>query len=149
MVTAPRRRAFALVDVIVATIMLGSALAVIVGLTGRALSSQTAGQALSTAAHLADEQLQLVLMRGPDDYGRRFPVQGQCEPPFQDFRYALSFTGGGSISEPYSVTATITWSSTGTPQSVSVSTLMATRSGNPDGENDPIRTPAATVNRNQ
>jgi type II secretory pathway pseudopilin PulG len=145
---ARRIRAFALIDVIVATIILGSALAVIVGLTARALSSQTAGQELTTAAHLADEQLQLILLRGPDDYARRFTTQGVCEAPFQDYRYTLTFTGGGTISEPYSVAATISWNSTGIPRSVTINTLIASRSGNPDGDTEPLRTPPTTVNRN-
>jgi hypothetical protein len=147
-----RSRSFALADCIVATVILGSGLAVMVGLTGRALSSQTLGQELATAAALADEQLNLVLMRGPDDYARRFPVQGACDPPFSDYRFALSFTGGGSTGDPYSVRATISWTSTGLgsagiPRSVSVDTRVATRSGNPDGDQDPERRPAESINR--
>ena len=85
------RPCFALIDCIVATVLLGIALAVMIGLASNALSSQTTGEKLATAATLADEQLQLVLARGPDDYTHRFPVQGQCDAPFNDYSYKLVF----------------------------------------------------------
>src|SRR5438132_42028 len=43
MVKAPARRAFALVDCIVATVLLGVSLTVIIGLAGNALASQSTG----------------------------------------------------------------------------------------------------------
>ena len=51
---------------------------------GRALSSQAVGERLSTAATLADEQLHLVLARGPDDYAR----------------HAKNIAEGGYLQEP-------------------------------------------------
>lgn len=143
----PSRRGFALADVIVGTVILGAALAVIIGLAGRAVTSQAQGQELSDAAHLADEQLQMVLARGPDDYLRRFPVQGTCEAPFERYRYVLAFSGGTSIGDPYKVSATIAWKGAGGDKSLTVDTLMAGRTGNPDGESDPIRTPPAAIDR--
>lgn len=149
-----KTRSFALADCIVATVILGSGLAVIIGLSGRALQSQTLGQEIATAAALADEQLHLVLARGPDDYAKRFPIEGACEPPFDDYRYTLSFSGGGGIGEPYDVKATISWTSTGvgsagTPRSISVDTRLATRSGNPDGDTEPVRQPEQPILRTQ
>lgn len=145
-----RRTGFALADVIVATVILGAALAVLIGLAGRAVSSQALGQELSNAAHLADEQLQLVLARGPDDYVRRFPVQGTCEAPFESYKYALTFAGGTSVGDPYKVSATITWNSGGgggAGRALTIDTLMAPRTGNPGGEVDPLRTPPTTIDR--
>ena len=78
------RRAFALVDVIVATIILGISLSVMMSLAGRAVSAQHRGDELATAAHLADEQLQMVLARGPDDYAKRYGEQGADELTFLD-----------------------------------------------------------------
>jgi len=154
LVRSRRPRSFALADCIVATVILGSGLAVMIGLSGRALQSQTLGQEIATAATLADEQLQLVLMRGPDDYSKRFAVEGACDPPFSDYRFKLAFTGGGGIGEPYAVTATISWTATGlgaagTPRSISVDTRFATRSGNPDGDTEPVRQPEQTIQRTQ
>lgn len=153
MVSRRADKAFALVDVIVATIIVGVSLAVIVGLIGRALSSQKRGEELSIAAGLADESLQMVLARGPDDYARRFPVQGPCEPPFQDYGYKLAFTGGGSVGAPYTVTCTISWGGIGRGataaggQSIVIQTLMASRNGGPDGLADPERRPDESVDR--
>lgn len=147
-----RPRAFALVDVIVGAIIVGVSLAVIISLTGRALSSQKRGEELTVAAGLADETLQLVLARGPDDYAKRFPIEGPCEAPYADYRFKLVFAGG-STTVPYHVTATISWGAAagGAPQSIVVETLMASRDGGLDsagGQPDPIRTPDTPVVRN-
>ena len=141
------RPCFALIDCIVATVLLGIALAVMIGLASNALSSQTTGEKLATAATLADEQLQLVLARGPDDYTHRFPVQGQCDAPFNDYSYKLVFAGGGAVGEPYTVGCTISWSMSGQPKSMTIDTLMAPRIGAEDVEPDPIRSPQTAITR--
>jgi hypothetical protein len=145
-------RGFALIDVIVGTIILGISLAAIMGLTGHALSAQSTGQDLQTAAMLADEQLALVLARGPDDYKRRFGTSGPCDAPFSSFRYELTFSGGAG-SEPYTVTATISWSPGGgrlvrssSERSLSIQTMIAIREGD---EPDPDRKPPDIPSRLQ
>ncbi len=138
---------FALVDCIVATIMLGVSLSVIIGLAGRAVSSQAEGDRLTTAAMLADEQLHLVLARGPDDYQQRFGVQGQCDEPFTDYKYVLAFSGGQSVGDPYAVTCTISWSAGGKESSVAVDTLIAPRTGSQDTQPDPTRSPKEAITR--
>jgi len=140
-----RARAFALVDVMVGGILIGVSLAVVIGLTGRAISAQKRGEELSTAAALADEQLQLVLARGPDEYAKRFPLEGSCDTPFQDYRFKLAFTGG-TASKPYDVSCTISWTFSLSPQSIAIETLMATRDGG-EGEPDPIRQPDSSIIR--
>lgn len=136
---------FALVDAIVAAVLLGAALAVTIGLSGQALSSQARGRDLRTAAMLADEQLSLVLARGPDEYARRFPVEGACDAPFERFRYRLDFVSGSSA-DAYLVRATISWSSGLTPGSLTVETLVAPRRGD---DPDPDRLPDAPPERLQ
>lgn len=153
----------------VGAILVGISLAVVIGLSGRALTSQKQGEELATAANLADGMLHLVLARGPDEYAKRFPVEGPCEPPFADYRYRLDFSAytfdpaggsasgagtGGGAGTPYRVRVTINWSGrAGTsPQSLVVETLMATRNGGDDpvgGEPDPQRTPQQAVSRDQ
>lgn len=142
-------RGFALVDVIVATVLLGVSLAVTISLAGRAVSSQRVGEELATAALLADEQLHMVLARGPDDYARRYSVQGTCEAPFEAYRYSLAFSGGTSTGDPYKVAASITWSSSGSPRSLTIDTLIAPRTGGDDADPDPVRTPSSPILRNQ
>jgi type II secretory pathway pseudopilin PulG len=147
------RGGFALVDAIVGAIIVGVSLAVIISLMGRALTSQKQGEEIATAAALADEMLHMVLARGPDDYGKRFPVEGPCEAPFEDYRFRLDFSGGGNEGggwAPFRVTATITWGAAPAPQSLVVETLMASRLGGLDdvgGQADPDRRPEAGVTR--
>lgn len=139
----PSRRGVVLVDAIVGTILLGVSLAVMLGMLGRAISSQTRGEELQTAAMLIDEQLNLVLARGPDSYGRQFPLEGPCEPPFTTYRFVLSIDGG-QVGEPYRVVATVLWSSGGRERSASCETLLAPRLGE---DPDPPRRPGETVAR--
>lgn len=137
------RRGAVLVDAIVGTILLAGALAVMIGLSGRALSAQIEGEHLEAAASLLDEQLNLVLAHGPDDYAKQFPTEGVCEAPFTGYRYQLdirSATGG----EPYTVRATVTWRSAGRDRSASVETLIAPRLGD---DPDPDRRPEQSVDR--
>lgn len=137
------RRGVILIDAIIGTILLGISLAAIIGLAGRAISSQITGEQLQTAAMLLDEQLNLVLARGPDDYASRYEAEGVCEEPFQNFRYRLEFAGGAG-GTPYTVTASVFWIAAGRERSESVQTLMAPRLGD---EPDPDRRPAETVQR--
>ena len=137
------RRGVLLVDVIVGTVIIGVSLAALIGVLGRAISSQSDGEMLQSAAALIDEQLNLVLMRGPDNYSGRFPIEGECDPPFQKFMYRLDISGG-STGTPYTVRATVSWFSGAREKSASASTLMAPRLGE---DPDPIRTPDQTVDR--
>jgi hypothetical protein len=133
-----------LVDILVAAVVMGVALAVLVGMAGRALMSQLQGERLAIAAMLADEQLNLVMMRGPDNYGSRFAVEGACEAPFTEFRYKVQFLGQASGGEPHEVSATILWMESGREKSVVVETLMSPRIGD---EPDPDRKPPERVER--
>ena len=140
-----RRRGIILVDAIVGSILLGVSLAVIIGLAGRALSAQVQGEELQTAAMLLDEQLSLVLARGPDSYGSRFETDGACDPPFEKYRFQLEFAGGNG-GDPYHVTATVSWTSGGRTQSETIETCIAARLGD---EPDPDRRPTQNVDRMQ
>lgn len=145
MVTLRRKpaRGVILIDAIIGTILLGIALTAILGLAGRALSSQLTGESLQTAAMLLDEQLNLVLARGPDNYASRFQAEGFCDEPFQHYRYKLEFSGG-SGGTAYTVTASVYWMAAGRERSESVQTMIAPRLGE---EPDPDRRPAESVQR--
>lgn len=139
------RRGIVLVDAIVASILLGVSLSVIIGLAGTSISAQTQGEELQTAAMLLDEQLSLVLARGPDSYGSRFNVEGDCDPPFERFQYRLDISGGNG-GDAYHVVATVTWKTGGRSRSESVETYIAPRLGD---EPDPDRRPQQNVDRMQ
>lgn len=132
-----------LIDVIVATVLLGVSLAVLISIAGRAVRAQESGRRLETAANLIDEQLQLVLARGADNYASRFPIEGVCDEPFQDYRFKLTITGGGS-GDPYTVSATVSWSRAGRMESASAETMIAPRGGT---DPDPQRRPEEAVER--
>jgi hypothetical protein len=137
-----RARSFLLVDALVAAVMLGASLAIIMGLVSRAAKARADGERLEIAAMLLDEQLQFVLARGPDNYAQRFGLEGNCEAPFADYRYALDI--GARSGEAYAVRATISWTQDGRTRSESIETRIAPRLGD---EPDPERRPDETVVR--
>ncbi len=149
MVTAPfafpsaRRRAFVLVDALVAAVLLGVSLAAVVGMISSAMSAQRRGEQMEVAAMLLDEQLNLVVARGPDQYAQRFGLEGRCDPPFQDYTYELDFDSR-SAGEAYTVTATVAWVDAGRKFTETVQTKVAPRLGD---DADPDRKPEENVIR--
>lgn len=137
------RRGVALIDAIIAAVILGVALSAIIGLGNQALNSQRVGEELRTAAMLADEQLNLVLARGPDEYAKRYGTSGECDAPFERFGFDLQFVAG-SGGEPYKVTATISWDSSGRDRTIAVEAKISPRLGT---DIDPDRRPEAAVER--
>ncbi|HYF14553.1 MAG TPA: hypothetical protein VD971_05705 [Phycisphaerales bacterium] len=132
-----KRRCFVLVDAIVATVLLAASLLTIMAMVSRAMTSQRQGERLEVAAMLLDEQLNLVLARGPDNYARRFPIDGACPAPYQEYSYRLELSGGTG-GDAYLVTATVSWSENGRRASESVQTRIAPRRGDdPDPERKP------------
>ncbi len=141
----PRRRGVLLADVLVATVIVGSALAVLMSMTGRALRAQSQGEQLRVAAMLLDEKLNLVLARGADDYASRFgELEGACDEPFQKFRYKLEIAGSGSGGEAFTVVATVSWLDGASMRTETVETRIAPRLGE---EPDPDRRPEQSVER--
>lgn len=144
MVTLRRhRRGVVLVDVLVGAVLVGLALVAINSAIAHALARQNDGEHLEIAAMLADEQLNLVLLRGPDSYSSRYPVRGMCEAPFERFRYMVEFSGG-EAGDAYVVRAVVLWSTSAGERNVAIETRIAPRS---DTEEFPDRTPEQTVER--
>ncbi|MBA4028544.1 MAG: hypothetical protein C0475_05335 [Planctomyces sp.] len=142
-----RPRGFALIDAIVAVILMGVSLSVIIGLVGSAVGSQRTGERIATAAMLADERLSLILARGVESaLGSSGTTEGACQAPFADFRYRVSVSGGRSAGETYTVDVDIAWDEPAGPKSVSVRALIAPRDGD---EVNPDRRPQTTPERPQ
>jgi Tfp pilus assembly protein PilV len=138
-----RLRGIALIEVIVAAVILGLAITLMLGLVARAISSQSEGERLGTAARLADEQLNLVLALGCEGYTAVRPPAGPCDEPFSDYRYEVAIAAAPA-GQPYAVRATISWQHTARERSLSLDTLIAPRLGdNPD----PDRKPQETIER--
>ncbi len=143
--TGTAQHGVALMEAIVASIILGVSLAFMVSMATSAVKTQTEGEDLQTAAMLADEQLNMVLSRGVDEYAKRFPVAGNCDAPFQRFRYELAIKGGGDV-QASDVTVTISWPTTTGDRSINIATAIA---GRPGDTADPDRQPTSAVTRPQ
>lgn len=145
MVARTRRFAagFALVDAIVGAVILALSLVAVIGLTGSAISSQSRGEQLQTAADLVDERLNLVLALGAETYPGVFPLKGQCDEPFSKYSYEVALQQRGE-GNPYLVTATVRWNAGGRPQELSAQTMVAPRVGD---DPDPVRRPATSEDR--
>ncbi|MDX2130679.1 MAG: hypothetical protein SFY69_01345 [Planctomycetota bacterium] len=141
---ATHARGMTLVDLLVATVMLGVSVVVLMGLSGRALSAQRSGENLQIAAMILDEQLNLVQARGADDYASRYDdSEGVAEAPYEAFRYRVEISGGDS-GDAYRVVATVSWEEYGQTKSATVETRIAPRRGE---EPDPDRRPATEPDR--
>jgi hypothetical protein len=139
--TARRRRGMALFDALIGGVLLGTGLAVVLSITSRSLTMQTKGEARLTAAWLADELLAMVVVEGPDVYGRRHDLTARFAPPFETFTYEVTIEHLGR-GAPYRVNAFVRWSERPV-DSVQVETLIALRGG----DDEPLREPLEFVDR--
>jgi hypothetical protein len=139
----PRRtRGFALMDAIIAGILLAIGMIAVLGVSGHALTMQRRGEIDIRAAAALDELMSLVLTEGPVDFEDLHPSSGRfdADSPYADFEYEISIAQGGS----------------GVPAHVSVSLVhdsgrtyaLETRIAEKRGEEpDPVREPYEPLDR--
>lgn len=137
------RSGFILLDAIVATVILGIALSVILGLGALAIASQSRGEQEQVAAMLIDEQLELLLAVGPEEFPSVFEPRGTAPEPFGNYAFDIEMEALGGR-DPYRVTAVISWEHAGRERSLTVETLVAPRLGE---ESDPDRRPQDSLGR--
>lgn len=137
------RRGVLLIDTLVAVVIMGVALAVLIGIASSALRAQQQGERLQIVAMLLDEKLSMVVAVGPDTFAREFDESGVCDAPFQDYRYSIDVSST-TDGDPYSVVATILWTESGRERSESMEALIAPRLGD---DPDPDRRPQESVER--
>ena len=138
-ISAAPRRGMALMDVLVAGMVLSGALVAVLGIAGRALNAQLRGQQIEEAAMVLDSLLNEVLAVGPAEYLKVGEMSGVIEPPFEQFTYRIVIDDI-TPSEPFRVTARVWWNSGGGEQTAEVQTLMARRLGEePDPEREPTQ----------
>jgi len=135
-----RRRGFALVDAIVAGLLLAVGLAAIISLGSRALSLQQRGEREVVAASLLDEILATILMEGPADYPKLHAMSGVFDEPFGTFEYEVAIEDGAP-GVPFRVVATVRHES---GDSYRCETLIAPKLGE---EPDPPRQPLEPIDR--
>jgi hypothetical protein len=135
------RRGVALMEVIIAGVILAMGLTVIISLASRSMAMQASGEKRLIASWLADELLGMVVVEGPQQYPRLYDTSGRCDVPFDAFTFDLDIQDQG-LSEPFRVTASIRWQEGRLTRDVTVQTLIADR-----GSDIEVRLPAAPVDR--
>ncbi len=103
-----RRSAFALLDVLVAGLILAGALTALLGLGSRSLRAQIQGERRLHASMLADEILSEIAAVGPEDYPGEYAMSGTAEEPYTNLEYEIDIQDDG-LSRPYRVTVTVSW----------------------------------------
>jgi hypothetical protein len=134
------RRGFALLDVVIAGVILAIGLTTLFSLTAKSLDMQRDGEVRVKAAAMLDDLLSLVLLEGPADFQQLHSVAGRGEAPYEEFEYRVRIDDPGE-GEPYRVTATVTHE---TGREYTCETLIAAKLGD---EPDPIRNPEEPIDR--
>tara|TARA_Y100000589_G_scaffold127049_1_gene120986 strand:- start:520 stop:951 length:432 start_codon:yes stop_codon:yes gene_type:complete len=132
----------ALVEVILAALLLGIGLSVALSLASTSIARQRLGEQNLVAAWLADEQMSLVVMDGPEMYLQNQQTTGQFEPPFEDYSYEVIVKHVGDW-EPYEVTVFIDWDEK--RRFFQLESLIAPRQGEPEEPED--RRPLEAIDR--
>lgn len=134
-------RAFALIEVLIAGIMVAIGLTAIITVGTRALALQQRGEREVVAASLLDEVLSRVLADGPDDFVRLQPGTGVFDRPFDDYEFEVVIADGG-LGIPARVLARVFHPSTGGVWECE--TLIAIRTGD---DPHPVRVPFEPIDR--
>lgn len=121
------RRGIALLDVLVAGVLVAVALVAILGMASQSLRAQLRGERLQRAAFLLDELLNEVLAVGVEEYQGAFPGEGQHED-YEEFEYQVEIEEAGT-GQAHRVTATVWWYEAGQRREETVQTLIAPRLG--------------------
>ncbi len=86
----PMRRAFALLEVIIAGVVLAIGLGTIVSLASRALMEQQRGERGVVAAALLDQLLAEILVEGPVEWPKQHDTSGRFDAPFDLYDYEVT-----------------------------------------------------------
>jgi len=139
-IRATRRPGFALLDVVIAGVILAIGLATLFSLTSRSLEAQREGEIKVLAAGMLDSLLSEVLLEGPADYQDLHSSAGRGDYPYEEFEYRIRISDPG-VGEPYEVLAVVTHD---TGRTYECETLIAAKLGE---EPDPIREPQEPIDR--
>jgi hypothetical protein len=129
------RRGVALIDVLVAALILAIGMTVTMSLASQSLLAQSTSEKRITASWLADGLLGMVLAEGPRRYSLRQQAEGVFDPPFEDYDFLVEIRSQGDWS-PYVVRATVGWIDRNGPKQTFVETLVAPRQGEEDDWTD-------------
>ncbi|MEY3142273.1 MAG: hypothetical protein RLY21_766 [Planctomycetota bacterium] len=137
-----RRAGFALMDAVIAGILLAIGMVAVLSVAGQALALARRGEVDVRAAAAIDELLGKVLTEGPRDFPELHPTAGAFEEdsPYADFEYAITIDQGGA-GVPAEVQVVLTHA---TGRSFTVVTRIAEKRGE---EPDPVRFPTEPIDR--
>tara|TARA_B100001750_G_C15414313_1_gene549455 strand:- start:205 stop:669 length:465 start_codon:yes stop_codon:yes gene_type:complete len=141
-----KRKGIALIDVIIGSAMLAVGLGVVISMSSRSLARQSYADKQITASWLIDELFAMILVVGPEEYAKTYPIEGRFEPPFNAYSYNLEFEDESEYI-PIIVNASVSWNSAGSERSLSMETMIARRHGEEEGPVE--RIPAEPVDREQ
>lgn len=126
------KNAFAIMEVIIGTILLGIGLGTVTSIATRSLSSQSKAEYQLTASWLADGILSKVLVDGPINFQELQSNEGNFEEPFEKFRYEIDFIETDKY-QPWEVTVRVLWDGPrNQSQFVEIETLILERLGEKD-----------------
>lgn len=140
--TARARAGFALMDAVIAGVLLSIGMVAILTVGGQALSLQRRGEIDVRAAAALDELLSMVLTEGPVDFPDLHPMNEafDASSPYEGFRYQIDIEPGGS-GVPALVKVALEHES---GRRYEIETMIAEKRGE---EPDPIRTPVEPIDR--
>ena len=131
-----QRRGVILIEALVGGAMLAVGLTVLISITSQAIAKQRLGEDQIIAAALIDEMLNRVMIDGPIDYPKRNDMNGRFQPPFESFDFTVEVDDLGET-EPFRVTVTVRWRTTGQLREAAVQTYMAPRRGGTEELREP------------
>jgi general secretion pathway protein I len=135
-----RRRAFALIDVIIGGVILGIGLAAVLSIAERSLAMQQRSERDLVAATLVDGLLNEVLATGPVEWMEQRAGDGRFDAPFQEWQWQVEIRKQ-EVGDPYRVMAVVR-DPNGT--AYEVETLMAPRITEAE---EPERRPETPIDR--
>jgi prepilin-type N-terminal cleavage/methylation domain-containing protein len=122
----PRHRhtkGFNLVEMMVASVILSSAVLTVAAVSSRALTGTRLNRQYETAASLIDRQLTLMDYIGIDAFGESGQTEGVFEEVEPGYHWEIT-TDYQGIDSLYLVTITVTWMDRNRPHKVEVQTMI-------------------------
>ncbi len=132
-------------DAIVATVVLGIAMAGVMSLSAAAVRSQMLGEDLQIASMIADERLSMVVALGPEGYLAEEERRAFADEPHDSFEWFVDIEPSGAR-DPSFVNVAVEWQRGGRDRRVTVEALVSVRAGD---EPDPDRAPEQSLGRAQ
>ncbi len=100
------RRAFALIEVVIAGVILAIGLAGVINVSVRSMEMHRRGEREVVAAMLLDGLLSQVLVDGVADFAKVHSTTGRCDAPYESWEFEVMLDPEG-LGDPYTVTAIV------------------------------------------